>query len=73
MTALPRLGDFLPVVKSGGSADSTKTQWHQFVTTMTNPDLIAKVAVCAIALLTMIILMLCFPNLGALIGSYNLF
>jgi hypothetical protein len=73
ITLLPRPGDFLPLVKSDRPANSTKTQWHQFTTTMTNPDLIAMVALCAIALLTMINVILRFPNLGALIERYNQF
>jgi hypothetical protein len=66
-------GDLPPLMKSDRPAKSTKTQWHQFVTAMTNPDLIAMIALCAIALLTMINVILRFPNLGALIERYNHF
>ena len=73
MTLLPKPGDLLPLVKSGRPANSTRTQWHQFVAAITNPDLIAMIALCAIALLTMIIVILRFPNLDALIERYNQF
>jgi hypothetical protein len=42
-------------------ANSANTAWGQLVATMTNPDLIAIVALCAIALLTTINVILRFP------------
>jgi hypothetical protein len=40
---------------------------------MTNSDLMARVALCAITLLIMINVISRFPNLGALIERYNQF
>jgi hypothetical protein len=50
-----------------------KTAWHQVVAKITDPDLIMIVAFCAIGLLITLNVMLRFPNLGALIESYNQF
>jgi hypothetical protein len=73
MTLLPRRDDFLPSVKSDRPANSKRAELHQFVTAMTNSDLMARVALCAITLLIMINVISRFPNLGALIERYNQF
>jgi hypothetical protein len=39
--------------------------------THVDPDLIATVQFCAIGLLVTLIVMLCFPDFGAVIEQYN--
>jgi hypothetical protein len=69
MTLLTRPRDSL-VKSTNRPANRAKTA---LVATTTNPDLIAIVALCAIVLLTMINVILRFPDLGALIERYNQF
>jgi uncharacterized membrane protein YdfJ with MMPL/SSD domain len=54
-------------------AKTTRTVWHRVVAAISEPDLTAIVAFCAIGLLITLNVILRFPDLGILIESYNKF
>jgi len=54
-------------------AKKAKPEWSWSAKAHVDPDLIATVQFCLIGLLTTLIVMLSFPDLGALIEQYNLF
>jgi uncharacterized membrane protein YdfJ with MMPL/SSD domain len=51
----------------------SETKWPRFVAAIADPELHAVVAYCLIGLLLTIILILCFPDFGAIIEQYNQF
>jgi len=74
MTKLYMRRELPPLTRSASQpTKSAKTVWHQVVAKITNPDLIMIVAFCAIGLLITLNVILRFPDLGALIESYNQF
>jgi hypothetical protein len=54
-------------------AKKAKPEWSWPAKAHIDPDLIAIVQFCAIGLLVTLIVMLCFPDLGAIIEQYNQF
>jgi hypothetical protein len=54
-------------------AKKTAAEWSWLAVAPSDPDLIATVLFCAIGLLLTLIVMLSFPDLGALIEQYNQF
>jgi hypothetical protein len=54
-------------------AKKAKPEWSWPAKAHVDPDLIATVQFCLISLLITLIVMLSFPDLGALIEQYNLF
>jgi hypothetical protein len=74
MTQLPTRRELQPLTRPGNRRiKSAETVWHRFVATITNPDLLTIIAICAIGLLITINVILRFPDLGALIERYNQF
>ena len=54
-------------------AKEAKPEWSRPATTLVDPDLIATVQFCAVGILVTLIVMLCFPDFGAIIEQYNQF
>jgi hypothetical protein len=52
-------------------ANKATPEWSLLATGLSNPDLIATVQFCVIGLLITLIVILSFPDLGALIEQYN--
>jgi hypothetical protein len=50
-----------------------ETRWARLVSMTTDPDLLTVVAFCTIGLLIVLIMILRFPDFGALIEQYNQF
>jgi len=48
-------------------------EWSWFAIAPSDPDLVATVLFCAIGLLITLIVMLCFPDFGAIIEQCNQF
>ena len=69
MTSLPKAHGILPLTQ----AKTATAAWYRLVDAISKPDFIMIVAFCAIGLLTMLNVMLRFPDLGSLIERYNQF
>jgi len=55
-------------------AKKTAAEWSWLaVAPPSDPDLIAIVQFCVIGLLVTLVVMFCFPDLGAIIAQYNQF
>jgi hypothetical protein len=54
-------------------AKTTGNSWYRLLAAISKPDFITIVAFCTIGLLTMLNLILRFPNFGAIIEQYNQF
>jgi hypothetical protein len=81
VTAAKRVWTHLSMVSDRGKspmptellAKKARPEWSWSAQTRIDPDLIATVLFCAIGLLVTLIVMLSFPDLGALIEQYNQF
>ncbi len=69
MNLLPKARAILPLTQ----AKTTGTAWHRLLAAISKPNSITIVALCTIGLLTMLNVMLRFPDLGSLIERYNQF
>jgi hypothetical protein len=69
MNPLPKARGILPLTQ----AKPTGNAWYRLLAAISKPDFITIVALCAIGLLTMLNVMLRFPDLGSLIEQYNQF
>jgi len=54
-------------------AKQSAAEWSWLAVAPSDPDLIATVLFCGIGLLVTLIVMLCFPDLGAIIEQCNQF
>jgi hypothetical protein len=54
-------------------AKTARTTWYRLLAAISEPDFITIVAFCMVGLLTMLNVMLRFPDLGSLIELYNQF
>jgi hypothetical protein len=54
-------------------AKKAASEWSWSATALSDPNLIAIVQFCAIGLMVTLILMLSFPEFGAIIEQYNQF
>jgi hypothetical protein len=61
----------MPINLSGLNAQKASSSSRFAKGIKNNPNLIAKVLLCVIALLMTTVVMLRFPNLGAIIAQYN--
>jgi hypothetical protein len=74
MTHLPMTRDLQPLVKlNDRRATATEAAWHRIVAAVTNPELIAVAAFCAIGLGITINVLLHHPDVGLTIEQLDLF
>jgi hypothetical protein len=74
MTHLPMTRDLQPLTKfNGRRATATEAAWHRIVAAVTNPELIAVAAFCAIGLAITINVLLHHPDVGLTIEQLDLF
>jgi hypothetical protein len=74
MRRSPIIHELQPISKPAGrQLKATKSQWARVVATITNPNLLAVVAICTIGLLLTLNFILRFPDFGAVIEQYNKF
>ena len=67
MAHLPASRDLQPLLKSRARLETAITAtWRKIVAAATDPDHIAILGLCLIGLLTMLLLMMYFPDLGIL-------
>ena len=74
MTHLPVMRDFQPLTKlNNRRGTATEAAWHRIVAVVTNPDLIAVAAFCAIGLAITMNVLLRHPDVGLTIEQLDLF
>jgi hypothetical protein len=69
MNPIPKARGIPPLTK----AETTGNAWYRLLAAISKPDVITIVAFCTICLLTMLNVILRFPDLGSLIELYNQF
>jgi hypothetical protein len=69
MNSIPKARSISPLTQ----AKTTGTAWYRLPAAISNPNFITIAAFWAIGLLTMLNVMLRFPDLGSLIERYNQF
>jgi hypothetical protein len=69
MNSLPKARGIPPLTQ----AKTTGTAWYRLLAAISEPHFITIVAFCTIGLLTLLNVMLRFPDLGSLIEQYNQF